>query len=202
MLIAYFYGWNNFKLRTKRPLDMSCYNCNKVGQTNITKYVKFAHFMYVPLFPYQIINEFECVHCRSVLTYGEMDKDLRQSHQQYISATPPVWSFAGLLIILGLVIYSLIPNFADKDNLVSKITTPEVDRIFDYKINEGEFSTFKVCSFDNEFIYVVYNQFQTESSKEMESVSEPNFFTQDTIAIEKKELLEQVDSGLLLDVHW
>jgi hypothetical protein len=202
MLIAYIYGWNNFKLRAKRPLEMSCYNCNKVGQTNVTKYVKFAHFMWVPIFPYKTINEFECVHCRSVLEYGEMGKDLKQTHRQYISSTPPIWSFSGIIIFIGIFVYFFISNLPDKEKIVSMINSPEVDRIFDYKIDDETYSTFKICSFDDNVIRVVYNTYQADNLKEMERLNEPNFFDQDTIVIEKKELLEQVETGVLLDAHW
>ena len=202
MLIAYIYGWNNFKLRTKRPLEMSCYNCNKVGQTNVIKYVKFAHFMWVPIFPYKIINEFECVHCRSVLEYGEMDAEMKLSYRSFVSRTPPIWSFSGIIILLGVFIYSFISNLPDKKKLVSMINSPEVERIFDYKVDDETYSTFKICSFDDKVLMVVYNKFQADNVMEMDRLSEPNFFDQDTIVIEKKELLEQVESGLLLDVHW
>lgn len=158
--------------------------------------------MWIPIFPYKIINEFECVHCRSVLEYSEMGSELKPTYSSFVSRTPPIWSFSGIIIILGIFAYSFISSMPDTEKLVSMINSPEVDRIFDYKMNETTYSTFKVCSFDDNVIRVVYNQYQAKNTIDMERLSEPNFFEQDTVEIEIETLLKDVEDGIIIDAHW
>ncbi len=202
MIIAYVFGWHILKLKTKRPSDLSCYNCSKTGETNVTKYVKFVHFMYVPLFPYWIINEFECVRCRSVIDYDEMGTELKPIFHKYRSIKPPIWSFSGLIIIMGLIIYGFIPNIPDKEVLVARIQKAEKDRVIDYKTEEGEYSSFKICGSDEEKLFIVYHQFQSTDIRDLQKIREPKFYSKDTIIIDKSEVLNQIEEGIIVGVHW
>ena len=110
----YVYGWNSIKIRAKRPQDIRCFECNKIGQMNVNKYVNYAHVFWIPFFPYRIVNEFECVHCRTSINYNEMGIELKRIYGLHKSSAPPVWSFSGIILII------IEFGFFSKENFSSK----------------------------------------------------------------------------------
>ena len=196
------YGWNTVNFKTSEPKDLRCHSCNAYGQVTINKYVKYWHLYWIPMFPYGIINELECHSCGSVLQYGSMSEELQRHYLEHKSAKPPFWSFAGLALIAGLIIYGVISSIPDTEGMISKIQNPKVDRIFDYNTEDGEYSSFKITEFDDEYIYFVYNQYQSSSQSDMDQVSSISDFSTDTMMAERKDLIELVNDGTLIDAHW
>ena len=198
----YVYGWNSFKIRTKRPQDIRCFECDKIGQMNVNKYVNYAHIFWIPFFPFRIVNEFECVHCRTSINYNEMGVELKRIYGPYKSSVPPIWSFSGIILIAAIILWGWYSNLPDKDRMISIVNAPKENTVFDFKTEDGEYSSFRVCSFDEDYLYIVYNQFQVSNIKDLDRVSEPNFFTQDTLVVDRETLLNEIESGIIRDVHW
>jgi len=196
------YGWNTAKFNTKRPKDLRCHNCNDFGNVSVTKFVKYANIYWIPLFPYRVINEVECHSCGEITHLKDISDELKRHYIDYKSVAPPFWSFSGIAIIIGLVVYGWISNLPDTEGMISKINNIEESRIFEFKTEDDEYSSFKVCSFDEDSIYIVYNEYQSPKQSDMEDVSGTNDFSKDTLSIDRELLLELVEDGTIVDVRW
>ena len=84
----------------------------------------------------------------------------------------------------------------------SRIDSIEVGRVIDYITKEKKYSTFKTCAVDNENIHVVYNRFEVGKQSALSKIQSSTHYSNDTLIIERQELLDWVSDGIIKEVHW
>lgn len=202
-MIPIFHGSGITEFDAKRPKDIQCHHCGAIGKTFVRKYSKTWHLSFIPLFPVWIVDEFECVHCNSVLQFREMDSELKRHYRPFKSRrVPPWWNFSGVVIALIIIGWSSVSYLKKQSTILDRIEHIEAERILDIETEEGKYSTVKVCSVSDDYVAVVFNKFEAEIEKDLSRIDAPNNYSRDTIELERSILQEWVQEGRVKDVHW
>jgi hypothetical protein len=199
MLIAY--GFTTIEIASSRPKEVQCYNCEKIGQVNISKQVTTL-FLILPLFPIKINTEFNCVHCNHSIFYNEMDHDLKEYFKPFkIKKRPALWNFSGIIVTLIILIVFQFNHIKKKEIVKERLDTLKLNRIIAIKTEEGKYTTYKICKIDGKQIKFIYNSYEVENQKGLERI-EYDYYSNDTAIIDKSTLYEWLQDDKILDIYW
>jgi hypothetical protein len=80
------------------------------------------------------IGESQCTHCKNVLEPDEMPEQLKREYESIKSVSKgPVWQFAGLGLIVILIVYGYYENGENKKLELQYLKTPLAGDVYSYK---------------------------------------------------------------------
>ena len=86
-----------------------CQHCDMTEPQRVSVYSKYAHILWIPLFPFSKVKVAECTSCLRTIKGKEFPSDLRaQADEKLRAVKNPKWQFAGLFIIGALILGSTI----------------------------------------------------------------------------------------------
>lgn len=99
-------GTATLEYSSKRPKDIRCHNCGHIGQTFVRKFLRYWHIWFIPMFPFKLWKEYECVRCE----FSNDSKNLTFKVKNYYDdfqpkKVLPLWTFTGFLSVLGFLIW-------------------------------------------------------------------------------------------------
>lgn len=197
------FGWNTYESSSKRPKDIQCFSCGSIGEMFVRKHVKVCQLYFMPIFPYAIWSEVECVRCKSYLQLNNLSPELEQLYGPYKpNILPKLWHLTGLLIIFGLLGWAWFSTIQHKNLMKARVDAIEVGRVIDFQTANKNYSTFKICDQVKDTLFVVYNKFEVDNKTGLSRIFEPTFYSKDTVVLNKNELIEWINDGKVKDVHW
>lgn len=102
-----FFGTRGNKIGTAHLEGISCPHCNSTNTLSATKYGRYFHIFFIPIFPTSSRTIIECSHC-----YKSYDGDSflanNDKKEELIPAKRPIWHSCGCLLIFLLIAFSLV----------------------------------------------------------------------------------------------
>ena len=94
------YGSRASNLANFQVKDIPCPYCEHTEPQNVSFFGKYAHVMWIPLFPFGKVAVAECTRCKRTYDKTEFPAKLSAATSSLKSeAKNPVWMWAGLLLI-------------------------------------------------------------------------------------------------------
>lgn len=104
-----FYGWNTSLIKIDDAPKAACSNCGETGHMEMSRYVKYGHIFWLPMFPYATFGMSQCENCDEILYFNEMDLATQEHYAEFKKETRlPWWTFSGSAIILLYIAYLFI----------------------------------------------------------------------------------------------
>lgn len=198
----FFYGWYATELSEKRPKDTSCYKCNTEGGLVIRRFVRVFHIFYVPIIPYGFESEIVCHNCSQHLEFDTLKTEKGGNVRGYLYRIPPIWSFAGPLLILAFIIFNMYSNNSQKTYMLEQVEHMERGRLVEFQRENAMFSTFKVCDVQPDNLRVLYNKFEVADKTQLSTIEYPNNYTVDTFDLKINALREWVSDDRVISIYW
>jgi len=103
------YGWRGAKIASYKIPNTICRFCNCSEPQRVTEFGKYAHVMWIPLFPIGKSKVSECTSCLRTIEEKDFPSDLRANMAEKSSAVKrPIWHYLGLILIGGFIALSTI----------------------------------------------------------------------------------------------
>jgi hypothetical protein len=114
------YGTRAKHLGSFQVKDIPCPYCEHTGNQNMSIFGRYAHIMWIPLFPIGKTPVAECVRCKRTYVSSEFSEKMHLIGGELGSRVKsPLWMWAGLMLIAGIFaissIFSGIANSLPKD---------------------------------------------------------------------------------------
>lgn len=181
---ALIYSLTKRNIRTKRPKEITCFDCREKSSMNVNSYVKTFDIFFIPILPYAMWQEVSCVSCNATISFREMGPELREQYKPFRKFPfPKPWHFSWPLIILGIFIWSKRETTIPKDELLLRAETIKVNRMITIRIDETSIASLEVIAVNDQSVQVIQNQ-------------------QDTLLLSRDTLTKWVQSERITNIYW
>jgi hypothetical protein len=103
------YGTRGKFLGNFQVKDIPCPYCKEVQNQNMSIFGRYAHVMWIPLFPIGKTPIAECTHCKRTYDSSEFSDKMHMIGRELgTRVNSPKWMWSGLFIIAGLILISTI----------------------------------------------------------------------------------------------
>lgn len=194
------YGVKTLEYSSARPKDIPCISCEKSGETFVRKHVSVFHFFFIPMFPFWIKSELECVHCKSEIQYSELAPESRKKYRKFVPFKfPPIWTFMGILLILGGIAWANINSWKSRQKIRERLVNLEVGRFLEYQQEKGPALRLRVTEVSDQKATAVL-----DPPKDILLPQDdfPDASSRDTLILNRVMLLDWFDDKKLESVHW
>lgn len=137
-----FYGTRSTKIKEGKlkSSNVTCPHCQNPNTFNYAIYSRYAHFFWIPLFPFSKSKIVECSHCKKTYSSNdELPNNVRQALEKEQELNPvkrPIWQGCGCIIILfmflpfllGIPAYVIEKLSSDSDDTEIKSEDERVDK--------------------------------------------------------------------------
>lgn len=194
------YGSRNIELAKEHILD-KCPHCGTSNSIDMHVFQKYAHVFWIPFFPMGKTGVSQCDHCKQILKVKEMPDSLRQSYENLkTSSKTPVWTFAGIALVVGLITLGIISDKKNDEKNAQLITAPQTGDIFEIKIKERQYTVYKVKEVSKDSVYLLVNNYEVNKRSGIDELKSKDYAT-DVYALSKGELKKMFDSGEIIDIE-
>lgn len=183
--------------------EVSCTNCSDIDSLHFRIYSKYVHITMIPLFSVGKIFECECSNCKKEFDYedfSEKDQQKIISLKEIKEAETPWWTYSGIVITIGFIIFS-INSYFDNDKLTKeRIKTPTTGDVYILKLDTGYYSTIKIDSIVDNIIYTTENDFKTYLSSDIDEINTLENYSNKKETYSKKKLIELFEKGIITSI--
>jgi len=196
------YGWKEAHLKSSNSTICTCPNCESKGSMLFSVFSKHVHVFWIPFFPYGKKRYAECSHCKISFEYKEMPENLQQEYKNLLGETrTPIWQFSGVGIIAVLILWGVYSSKMDSEQEQQYLSNPEIGDVYEYKTDEGNYSTFKISEVFTDSIAIIQNDYETDKIGGVSKIDKSKNYSDAYYAISKKELKEMYDEKTIFDIN-
>lgn len=74
-----------------------------------------------------------------------------------------IWTFAGLAIVFGIVLFKVIETKTVQKSIVELLTAPKTGDVYEYESSPNNYSTMRIVNVTTDSIFFLENQYETSS---------------------------------------
>jgi len=195
------YGHNSSNLENSKPNSLKCPSCENNGTTSLHLFGKYATLFWIPMFPMGKNVASECDHCKVVLEKKQMPQEFNLHIENLKGkAKTPIWNWVGLTIIVGVINWATLQSQQhDKDVLVYA-EAPAVHDLYDVKLDNGSYTTYKVTDIENDSIHFKMNEYEINKSSKLHQIDKDENYSDDVYTMHKSFLIELKKDGTIMDI--
>lgn len=196
------FGRSAVLLKSKESVHTVCPSCETKGSLVYSIYSRHAHVFWIPLFPAGKTGGAICRHCQLEIESKEMPEDLKREYDDFNSEVrAPIWQFAGLAIIAAFIIYINVSRQQDAKIELQYINSPKVGDIYQYKIENGRYSSFKIEKVFDESVEVALNDYETDQIGGLKEIDQEENYLDLIYIFSIEELKEMHNNGEIFDIN-
>lgn len=107
--MIFFYGAKWSTILSEPAAGIACSSCGQEDSIVVNVVSRYAHFFWIPVFPFSKKLVTVCRHCQKADSESRMPPAARAALMPYkAKAKFPVWEFAGLIIVGAAILVPLI----------------------------------------------------------------------------------------------
>jgi len=196
-----FYGSKGVHLHSEQVSGVKCSHCEQTSTHTISIYGRYAYVYWIPFFPLGKKGVSECNHCKITLELKEMSESLKLAHQNVKgNAKTPIWHWSGLGLVAVIIGISGFLSAQHDKAAITYIDKPLTGDVYEFKPNEY-YSLLKVTSVDQDSVYVISNDYETERQSDLDDIDKASNYTTTPYGISKERIKELFESKKILDVN-
>jgi len=197
------YGTNSKHLLTEN-VKGKCPNCGGENTVQMSVFNRYAHVFWIPFFPIGKTAASQCGSCKQIMQLNEMPPDLRKSYDTMkLKTSTPVYLFAGLAIVAGLVTWGVIINQQNEKENAQLILTPQKNDLYEVKLGDKQYTLFKVDSVYGDSVVVRMHLYETNKMSGVSDLKDKgdDAYQEMGLVFTKGSLKEMFDEGEIFDVE-
>ena len=196
------YGTKAVHLNSARAESVLCTNCSTKGSIIISVFRQHAHIFWIPLFPIGKKGVSQCANCKNTYTSSEMPQSIKAEYNKIKGDVKgPIWQFAGLVIIAIVV---ALGNYRSGENEKLNevyLNEPQVGDVYEYKVENGNYSTYKVIEVVQDSVYVSPNEYEITKSSKLYKIDKEENYADFYYAFSKQEIKDMYSSKEIMDIN-
>ncbi len=190
-------------LITTALVPESCSSCGTHNSVEMAVFQKYGHVFWIPFIPTGKTGVTQCAHCKQVLEKKEFSSSLNLFYQNLkATSKTPLWTFTGLALLLGLIIWGRINGEQVAEERATFISAPQKGDIYEIKTNDGAYTLYKVASLKGDTVFMLASQFVTNKHKGLNDLKSKGVesFLPIPSPITKSELKNMLEKGEIIGV--
>lgn len=196
------YGTNSVHLKTEQSRTAVCPQCQAKGALSFSVFSRHAHIFWIPLFPIGKVGGCQCKECEHVMKPKEMPDDIRQQYNNLKGeSSVPKWQFSGLLLLVLAIGAFQYSEAREKEKERGYITHPVEGDVYEYKTDDGNYSTMRVDRIDGDTLYISPNDYATNKKSGIPDIDKDENYLEDVYGLTRKDILDLYDAGDIYDVN-
>ncbi|WP_424002081.1 hypothetical protein [Maribacter sp. IgM3_T14_3] len=197
-----FFGTGSAKLNSVITRNITCQHCNNQDTVYINIYRKHAHVFWIPMFPLGKSGSSYCTHCKETLSPKQMPEALKMQYKNIKSdAKGPIWQFSGLLVLALLIGFAIYSGGKDKENTQLYLSAPAVGDIYEYKADNGSYSTMRLMKVTSDSLYLSLNDYEISKKSRLYKIDKDENYSEVTYGYSKNEISQMQKEGIILDIN-
>jgi len=120
-----------------------------------------------------------------------------------LQSKTPVWTFAGLALVVVLVTLAII-NEKKKDEKNAKLVlAPQTGDIFEIKTDQNQYTLYKIDDVQGDSVFIRVNNYETNKVTGLDDLKRKGetAYSEDVFSITKTDLKKMLDKGEVLDIE-
>ncbi len=196
------YGTNAAHVKTDRSTVSTCPNCGENGSLVTSVFSKHAYLYWIPMFPIGMTGGTQCEKCGHTMEGAGMTPEVKEAFKEFKKgAKPKFWQFSGLAIIAAVIIWFNISSNQDKKNELAVLADPQKGDVYDYKVEENEYSTILVRARMGDSVYVSLNEYVTDQKSGVSEIDTKEYYSKERMALHKSVIEEMYKEGTIFRVN-
>jgi|LakMenE01Jun11ns_1017448.scaffolds.fasta_scaffold9763771_2 hypothetical protein len=194
------YGSRSKELAKDILTDL-CPNCGKQNSIDMHVFQKYAHVFWIPIFPMGKTGVCQCDHCKQVLSLKEMPASLVISYNNLKEkAKTPIWMFSGLALLAILITIGIISGKKNDEKNAKLILSPKAGDIFEIKVNNSQYTLYKVNEVLGDSVFVQINDYETNKVTGLNDLKK-EAYSEEVMGFSKAELKQMLEKGEIIDIE-
>lgn len=159
------YGWKAKDLG-QTQIPGACPSCGTEGSVALHVVQKYAHFLFIPVFPLRRSAVTVCGHCKHTLEGKELSPSAQMVYQSARSEfKAPVWMWSGLIIIGLLTPVAVWQSNKHDKAVLARLNAPQVGDMYEIKLGTRRYTLYKVEEVSGDSIYVSVFNYETNKHR-------------------------------------
>lgn len=179
------------------------YACSNCGEQKITLYVyaRYFHLFWFPMFALKPSVLSECSHCKQVLTYNEMPRQLQQHYQRAkADIKPKLWQFFGSILLgMGILLLFYFANESVKKDK-QYLKNPKIGDVYHQRLAFKNYTVVKVVRISTDSVFVTQNTMSVNKFSKINTIDKDENYLSVSNGIAKKELIKMYKNGTIINV--
>jgi hypothetical protein len=196
------YGTRFVHLKSGQPKSIACTHCGQTDTTILSAYSKHAHIFWIPIFPIGRVVHAQCTHCKQALEYKNMSHELqRESNNLKAETKAPIWQFAGLALIAGLIGLGMYSSGQAEKSQLEYIANPKAEDIYSIETDDKNYTTLKVTSVSSDSVFLSPNKYQTDKRTGIYEIDKAENYAEETYGMSRKYLNQMLQDGDIYSIE-
>jgi len=197
-----FFGTGSASLDSVKTRNITCQHCNNQDTIYINIYRRHAHVFLIPVFPLGKSGSTYCTHCKETLSPKQMPEALKMQYKNIKGeAKGPIWQFSGLLVFALLIVFAIYSSGKNKEDTQLYLTQPAVGDIYEYKANNGSYSTMRLEKVTTESLFLSLNDFEISKKSRIYKIDKDENYSEITYEYSKSEMIQMHKEGIVFDIN-
>lgn len=181
-----------------------CPSCGTADQVALHVVQRYAHALWIPVFPLTKKGITRCDHCLQTLEGRAMSENARlvmQSAKGQFKA--PVWMFSGLIVIVLLIPLAFWQSGRHYNEVLARLSAPVEGDLYEIHLGARSYSFYKVMRVSADSIHVGLYNYETDKWRGLGSLLDKadGEFSEDLIGYSHADVLAMREDGMILDVR-
>ena len=181
-----------------------CPNCGASNSVQFYVLQKYAHVFWIPFFPTGKSIVSQCSNCKQALRLKEMSSSMALSSDNLKSQSKtPVWTFAGLALVVVLVTLGIINDKKKDEKNAKLVLAPQRGDIFEIKTEENQYTLYKIDEVQGDSVFIRINNYETNKLTGLDDLKRKgqNAYSEDVFSVTKADLKKMLDKGEVIDIE-
>jgi hypothetical protein len=195
------YGTRASHIKSVQLEKETCTSCNTKGALLLSTYARYAHVFWIPIFPIGRVSASQCQHCKQLLESDQMPAQIKAYHERNVAETRvPLWQFAGLVLIGIAIAFGVYANQNSKEERAMFFKSPMAGDVYEYKTEEGAYSTFRLSDVATDTVSVNFNNYEVDKISGLYKIEKEENYSDTTYYLSRVQLTEMDSAGEIVDI--
>lgn len=195
------FGIQTTHLKSQKTKARYCSCCKKNDTIILNIFKKQMYVFGIPLFHVGKSGNAFCQNCKNTVEEEEMSEFIQ--HEYLIlknESKGPSWQLSGGLLLLGAVLALSLINKNKNQTGLQYLTSPLKGDIYEYKAEDGKYSTMKIIKVSTDSLYVSLNRHKIENAYKIDWIKKPENYNKNTIALDRQKINDMYNQGDILEI--
>ena len=196
-----YFGTKQTYTASEKAHNRYCSNCDQYDTITLNIYHKYLYFFGISIIPLGKTGNACCTNCKNLLdeeTTPELIKFQYNNLKNKIKK-PTRQILLGIVLIITAITFSLANKKTNQKEL-NFLASPHIGDVYQYKVNEGSYSTMKINNVEGEFLHITLNNQKTNSINNIKSIDIPKNYSNEITAFENQKIYDMYNAGKIIQI--
>ena len=198
--MLFLIGTRDSNVKNGILLNEKCPKCEVANSLQFSIYKKYTHVTLIPLFPVGNSVFITCRNCDENFNYDDLN-EIAQFKLKNEKVQNSYWMFAGSIIVLFFLVFTINNYFNDNEETSRLIKKPIQGDVYNLKFSNGYYSSMRIDKVTNDSIHATHNNFDAYMPYEIDNLDKSENYTNRKVNYSRKDILKLYDKGEIIKIR-